>query len=252
MASQRELSEKVEKLKNLLVSYATGGSSGADEDRVYKELRTELLAKPDLKDQLPRFVRTCRDLRQFWEFIKGKFSTYRERRSFLWGEFNPIIDMLENSHVSPSDEGITGNVERVDSDTITEYWRKALDRRFDDPEGAITAARSLIESVCKHILDEARIEYENGAPLPKLYRLTAEKLNIAPSQQVEHILRQIFGGVTTVVEGLGALRNEIGDAHGGGKDSIRPGVHYAELAVNLAGAVAGFLITTWEQRTKDT
>lgn len=246
MASQRELSEKVETLRNLLVSYATGGPG---EDHVYKELRTELLAEPDLKDQLPRFVRTCQDLRQFWEFIKGEFSTYRERRSYLWGEFKPIINMLENGRVTPSDEGITSIVEKVDSDTIIEGWRKALDRRFDDPEGAITAARSLIESVCKHILDEANIEYENDAPLPRLYRLAAETLNIAPSQQVENILRQILGGVTAVVEGLGALRSRMGDAHGRGKDNMRPQTHYAELAVNLAGAVASFLITTWEQGT---
>ena len=32
-----------------------------------------------------------------------------------------------------------------------------LQRRFDDPDGAITAARTLLETVCKHILDLSEI-----------------------------------------------------------------------------------------------
>ena len=33
-----------------------------------------------------------------------------------------------------------------------------LDRRLEDPEGAITTARTLIETVYKHILDDAGVE----------------------------------------------------------------------------------------------
>jgi len=44
-----------------------------------------------------------------------------------------------------------------------------LERRATDPEGAITAARTLLETVCKHILDEKGEPYEDGIPLPKLY-----------------------------------------------------------------------------------
>ncbi len=47
---------------------------------------------------------------------------------------------------------------KLDGQFITETWRKALDRRHDDPDGAITAARSLLESVCKRILDELSVD----------------------------------------------------------------------------------------------
>lgn len=247
MASNEELLEKVETLQNLLVSYATGGTAS---DSDYKRLRSELLAESMIRDQLPRFVRTCRDLHQFWQFIKREFSTYAERRMYLWGEFGPIIDMLglEGRASTPSDEGITETLTKVDSDTVHEAWRRALERRLDDANGAITAARSLIETVCKHILDDAGIAYDNDATLPKLYRLTAETLNIAPSEHSEPILKQILGGAVAVVEGLGALRNILGDAHGKGKDSIRPEVSHAELAVNLAGTVSTFLIAIWERQ----
>jgi hypothetical protein len=61
----------------------------------------------------------------------------------------------------------------------------ALERRSDDPEGAITSARTLLETVCKHILDEGGIKYDDDADLPKLYRVTADVLDLAPSQQSE-------------------------------------------------------------------
>lgn len=247
MTVDKELLEKVEALKNLLISSATGGQWN---DSDYKNLRSELLAQPTIRDELPRFVRTCRDVHQFWQFIKSKFSTYQERRLYLWGEFNPIIDMLEFESKSgvPSDEGVTETLNKVDSDTIHERWMRALERRFDDAAGAITAARSLVESVCKHILDDNGVTYNSNTTLPKLYRLTAETLNLAPSQRSEDILKQILGGAAAVVEGLGALRNELGDAHALSKESGRPEVSHAELAVNLAGAMSAFLIATWERQ----
>jgi hypothetical protein len=245
MNACKELSEKVETLQNLLISYSTGGQVT---DAEYKQLRTELLADPTIRDQLPRFVRTCRDLRQFWQFIQPKFRTYRERRTYLWGEFTPILDSLESESgiTSPFDEGVTEVLTIIDSDAVHVAWRRALERRLDDPDVAITAARSLIESVCKHILDSASIVYSNEATLPQLCRLTAMTLNVAPDQHSERVVKQILGGATTVVEGLGALRNILGDAHGKSMTSARPELRHAELAVNLAGAIATFLIATWE------
>lgn len=85
-------------------------------------------------------------------------------------------------------------------------------RRAEDPAGAITTARTLLETVCKHILDDLKEEYPTDADLPKLYKITAEKLNLAPSQHSAAVFKQILGGCTSVVEGLGALRNRLGSA----------------------------------------
>lgn len=127
-------------------------------------------------------------------------------------------------------------------------WSKALERRTSDPEGAITSARTLIEAVCKHILDEGKQDYDDGAELPKLYKQAAEFLNLAPSQHTEQVFKQILGGCTAVVEGLGALRNRLSDAHGKGKIASRPAPRHAELAVNLSGALAMYLLATWQAR----
>jgi hypothetical protein len=72
------------------------------------------------------------------------------------------------------------------------------------------------------------------------------RLNLSPAQHTEQIFKQILGGCKSVVEGLGAMRNKISDAHGKGKKSIKPASRHAELAVNLAGSMATYLVSTWE------
>lgn len=132
----------------------------------------------------------------------------------------------------------------TDWHAVKTSWEEALLLVDDDPEGAIREARTMLESVCKHILDERSVGYEQGADLAKLYRTTARSLNLAPDQHTEQVFRQILSGVGSVVEGLGAVRNAHSDAHGAGKGRVRPRKRHARLAVNLACGVAGFLIET--------
>lgn len=163
-----------------------------------------------------------------------------------------MLELLERGGTAPSDHAVSVAIEKFDSANIQAAWSKALDRRSSDPEGAITMARTLLESVCKHILDEAEAHYDDSPDINKLYRLTAEQPNIAPSQHTEQVFKQILGGCTAVVEGLGALRNRLSDSHGKSKVGVKPAPRHAELAVNLAGALAVYLLATWEARSETT
>lgn len=242
--------ERAEYLQNLLVSLATGGSG---DDAQYKILRKEFLDSPETAALTPKFVRLNRDLNQFWNYIKYAFAHYAERRDFIWNEFRPLLDYLDGRSRRPSDSAISNGLRSFDSEGVQIAWAKALERRDSDPEGAITAARTLLETVCKHILDSMEVDYDSGGiELPELYRLTSKELNLAPSQHTYDVFKQILGGVTSVVNGLGALRNRLGDAHGQGKRPIRPAPRHAQLAVNLAGAVAMFLVETWSARLDKT
>ncbi|WP_375184779.1 hypothetical protein [Aquabacterium sp.] len=190
------LYDEVELLQNLLVSHATGGS---EDDADYTRLRQMVLAEPALESLIPRFLRTSRSLGQFWQFIKNKFGTYAERRTYLWDEFRPMLELLERGSLAPSDNIVSNAIEQFDSAHVQAAWSKALDRRASDPEGAITMARTLLESVCKHILEEAGVQYDDSPDLTKLYRQTAEQLQLAPSQHTEQVFKQILGGCTAVV-----------------------------------------------------
>lgn len=236
--------DRVKCLQNILVDRATGGSG---DDEVFQLVRLELLRDEALKPLMPSFLKTCRGQSQFWQLIKTKFSTYAKRREFIWSEFSPILNELEGTTSSPSDATVSQILEKFDSEHVRQIWQKALARRESEPDGAITAARALLESVCKHVLDDAGVNYDpDNASLPKLYSLASRQLNLAPSQHTEEVFKRILGGCASVVEGLGSLRNRLGDAHGKGKLPARPAPRHAELAVNLAGSMATFLIQTWE------
>jgi hypothetical protein len=209
----QDVREQAETLQNLLVAHATGGQGQNSAD--YLLLRKRFMTDRTLAPLLPGCVRTCTNLEQFWQYIKRSFKTYADRREYLWAEFRPLLEHLEREP-SPADASVDDALKNFDAAHVYAAWSKALDRRDTDPEGAITAARTLLESVCKHILDDANISYDEGIELPKLYKLTAKQLRLAPEQHSEGVFKQILGGCASVVDGLGALRNRLSDAHGRG------------------------------------
>lgn len=205
--------------------------------------------KNDLvKDKLPELVRRCRTLEEFWPYIKEIHETYAGRCKYLTEEFHEVLTYLENRDTNPSDAIVTSSMESIDNAKVQEIWEKALQRREGDPEGAITAARSLLEAVCKHILDDVGENAEKNSNLGKLYSNTAKVLKLSPWQHSEVQFKQILQGCCSVVNGLGSLRNKLGDAHGPDPTQVKPSPRHAKLAVNLAGAMASFLVETHEAR----
>ena len=148
----------------------------------------------------------------------------------------------------PADELISQALVSFDESGVHQAWEKALSRRVSDPEGAITAAKTLLETVCKHMIDEAGETYGENDDLPKLYTTAAECLHLAPSQHTEKVFKNILGNCQSIVGNLAGLRNKLGDSHGQGKRHVKPQERHAELAVNLAGSMAMFLVSTWNAR----
>lgn len=222
-----------------LISRATGSFFG---DQDYYLARKKLIENQILNGILPDWVKTKRTLDLFWTFIKGRYETYAERREFIWNEFEPVLAFLDSRSNSTLEVNIA-----FDEAYIHSIWQKALDRKTIEPEGAITLARTLIESVLKHILDEQNIDFNVSAELPELYKEVAKSLNLAPENHQEQIFKQILSGVVGIVGGLGALRNKLGDAHGKSKRNVKPSERHSELAVNLAGAAALFLLRTFKE-----
>jgi hypothetical protein len=94
--NEAELLDKVETLQNVLLAQARGSNETATRgDPDYCELRTQLMQDEYVWQRLPRFVRTCRDLKQFWAYIKSSYAHYSEREGFVREQFVPLIDELE-------------------------------------------------------------------------------------------------------------------------------------------------------------
>jgi len=241
-----ELLEQVERLKYVLLdSRASSEQDYYVLNQSYRDLRRKLLAVPRLRSTLPTFLRSCRDLSDLSGYMTSTANN-TSTDTYVRQSLEPLLVFLENDLFVPSDLPTTATLTAFTPDHIRETWRKALERRISDPEAAITSARTLLESVCKFILEGQGHSYEESADLPKLYRLTANQLNLAPDQHTEDIFKQILGGCQTIAGGLGALRNRLSDAHGKGRSPVRPSARHATLAVNLAGSMAAFLIETYE------
>jgi hypothetical protein len=101
----------VEQFLDLLMHVSTGGLG--DDDH-FRQLRSELMAIPRLKEKLPDFMRTCRDPKGFWSFIKGQYGRYEQRRQYLRREFEPALSMLEAETNSPTGESISEVIAKLD------------------------------------------------------------------------------------------------------------------------------------------
>jgi hypothetical protein len=87
--------EKIEALQNVMLASVT---NGARDEQAYRQLRDELFRIPGLKEALPRFVRTCGDLSQFWHFVKHSdgLNSYANRREHIWNAFRPILSGVDD------------------------------------------------------------------------------------------------------------------------------------------------------------
>ncbi|ANY68764.1 hypothetical protein BBD42_21560 [Paenibacillus sp. BIHB 4019] len=238
----------VEQIKNILIARATNGPF---DNLEYRDLRDKLIKTERIRTLLPRFIITCRGLTEFWGHITDVSPTYKGRKEYLAKQFESLLEYLEVDESSPADSIITDSLNgKLDATYIQEAWSKALERRETDPEGAITMARTLLESTCKFIMVKEEIKYEEKWEMPQLYKGVQSALNLAPDNHTEEIFKQILGGCSTVIHGLGSVRNKLGDAHGRKPKTIKPSKRHAQLTVNLAGAMADFLFATWEEKSE--
>lgn len=234
---------KVTRLMEILVDFSTGDSVTIEMDKEYKILRAHLLRNPRTRKKMPDFIPPSRELMEFWYFIRDRYGTYAERRAFLAEAFADLLNELEFEQHTPGEATALAVLSEVSPDNVQEFWQKALERKDIDPSGAITMARTLMESVCKFVLDEKQVEYDETEDLPKLYKMVAKELNLAPSQHTEMIFKQILGSCQAIVGGLSAIRNRLSDAHA---VAVKPSERHAKFAVNLAGTMATFIIETFE------
>lgn len=137
----------------------------------------------------------------------------------------------------------------LDMDSVSQDFKRALKQTDSDPEGAITAACATVESVCKCILDQMKQPYPAKQDISGLYKEIQKHLKLSPGREdISQEIKQILGGLSTVVSGIGTLRTHAGDAHGKGIKVLRPDGRIARLAIHSASTISLFLIETWQKK----
>jgi Abortive infection C-terminus len=112
------------------------------------------------------------------------------------------------------------------SEFISEHVAKCEEKlKAGDYAGAITNARSLCEEVLFDIERQLdRTVSKHDGDLGKLFKRVRKLLNMDPDQFKERDdIMQLLRGLTTIVDALASISNELGDRHGG--SGLKPKPH---------------------------
>lgn len=205
ISEKQRLSELVKKFETLCIEFATHSREVGYEE--YESIRTDLISEYSLQAALPKWIFEKRYGSQFWQFMKEVSSTYKGRRDFIWNEMKGIHEFVESGNSQPVSISFGEVQSAIKNSDLDNLWKKVHTRRLHDPEGAITASKTMLESTLKYILDELEVKYDDKDDLPELYKLVSKQLHLSPKDQHEQIFKQILQGITSVVHGFGVLRN---------------------------------------------
>jgi len=137
-------------------------------------------------------------------------------------------------------------------EALNQEYQRAYATIESDPPAAVTAACAILESLCKTYLET------EGHPMPakqvpgSLWSETAKHLKLQPGQLADDDLKRILQGLSSIADGVAAIRTHEGSAHGrSGHEATKrykllP--RHARLAVHAAHTMAMFVLETWEER----
>jgi len=132
--------------------------------------------------------------------------------------------------------------------SVEAEFQRAMGNVEKDPASGITAACSMIESLCKVYIED------EGLPLPAkkdimgLWKVVKSNLGLDPKKLEDEDIIKILASLASVVDGIGALRTHTSSAHGRGRKSYRLEPRHARLAIHGACSLVVFVIETWEAR----
>lgn len=219
----------------------------------------ELNRSADAGSVMPRIIEAAADPRDFIhqpdrlqaviEYLNGplRFDGLELRQE------GKVVRLAQAGSGGPVVQKLADVADIISFDTVQRDLARALSSAKDDPEDAVTAACSTIESVCRSILIEL------GEPLPAkkdikgLYNAVKRPLGLSQDRtdlqtEIADDVRTILSGLSTVVGGIGSLRTHGGDAHGRERGFIRIDPRIASLAIHASSTLTLFLIETWQRK----
>ena len=118
-----------------------------------------------------------------------------------------------------------------------------------DTDLAIGTAKELLETTCKSILKQKGVSIDPNWTLPQLLKETTSTLDFTPKEaddpaKAVKAIRQILGGIASIVHGVAELRNGYGTGHGKDADFKGLEIKYAKLFVGVVSEIAILYLTT--------
>ena len=182
------------------------------------------------------------------ENVVGRLNDFLKYDGFELVKTDSTYQLVRTESKSPVSDQFETKVLQLSLEHCRQDFQKALEDAEADPPGAITAACSTLESVCKGILDHLGKPYPKDQSIQPLFHAVIKELDIAPDQYSQEHIRRILGALVNVAAGVGALRTQYGDAHGRGLKHFQLSPRHARLAISAACTIGLFLLETYSQR----
>lgn len=208
--------------------------------RVYESILTDARLSLDSagftgdRDNLNQSVKrlvTCLK-RDGFEFVDGRICSSAHHSSF--SNLQSVAGTVGSRHLASQIQRISESVEK-------------------DTDLAIGQAKELLETCCKIILDDRKVEYDDRLEVQPLVRKTMAELSLMPSDiqegaKGEKTIKAILGNLSVIAQGMAELRNLYGTGHGKQATHRSVPVRHARLAVGAATTLAQFLFDTHAER----
>ena len=169
------------------------------------------------------------------------------------GSFENLVSKIERRSNGEISDSLAATASKFSFDTVLLEIARTREFIESDPEDAVTASCSLLESMCRSILVELEMPLPKEMSLRQLYRTVRDPLGLDPKKleldpNIADDVRAILASMTALVDGIASLRTHAGDAHGRERGFQRIDARISKLAVNSGATIAQFLIESWERK----
>lgn len=146
---------------------------------------------------------------------------------------------------------LAARISAIDAQTLHDGIRRMEDAVADDPALAIGAAKDLIESICRTILDAKGQTVAKDPDLSELVKATTKILKLAPDDipsaaKGAELVKRTLHNLAAIVGNVGELRTLYGTGHGKSGKVRGLQVRHARLVAGAAATLATFLWDTYE------
>jgi hypothetical protein len=119
-----------------------------------------------------------------------------------------------------------------------------------DPEQAMGNASSILESICKSILERLDKNLPKDQTLKSLIKATYGAMNLSPDSHADPDIKQVLGGIANAAIGIGVIRTKHSSFHGRTNEHKKYKLteRHARLAVGCSSVLGCFLIETYIER----
>ena len=129
-------------------------------------------------------------------------------------------------------------------------FERAISYIETDPEQAMGSASSILESICKGILERLNKPLPKDQTLKSLIKATYGAMDLSPDSHADHDIKQVLGGIANAAIGIGVIRTKYSSFHGrtDTQKKYRLTARHARLAVGSSAVLGCFLIETYLER----